>query len=120
MNTIRRVAVVGSRKFTNYAQVCKVLDETLERDDTIVSGGALGVDSMAQRYSKEKGFNLMIFYPRYSLGPGAAFIRNRTIVDNSDLVLAFYSKDAYQSGGTANTAMYARKLGVELKEFEEE
>ena len=120
MNTIRRVAVVGSRKFTNYTQVCNVLDETLERDDVLISGGALGVDSMVQRYAKDKGFNLHIYYPRYDTGPGATFVRNRHMVENSDLVLAFYAKGSFQSGGTANTILHARRLGVEFKEIEEE
>jgi predicted Rossmann fold nucleotide-binding protein DprA/Smf involved in DNA uptake len=63
----------------------------------------------------------MIFYPKYSLlGSGATFARNRHIVENSDLVLIFYAKGQFQQGGSANTASCARKLGVTLREYEEE
>lgn len=120
MNTIRRVAVVGSRKFANYNQLKTKLDEILELDDEIVSGGAVGVDSFAQRYCKEHGITIHIYYPDWERkGRGAGFIRNRHIVEHSDLVLAFYAKGSFQEGGTANTAMHARQLGVELKEYEE-
>lgn len=121
MKLFRVVAVVGSREFTNYAQLKRVLDQTLHMDDEIASGGAKGVDSMAQRYAKEEGFNIHIYYPKYArYRMGATFKRNKEIVENSELVLAFYVKGRFQQGGTANTAKWARELGVELREYEEE
>jgi predicted Rossmann fold nucleotide-binding protein DprA/Smf involved in DNA uptake len=121
MEVGNRIAVVGSREFGNYGQVCEVLDSILYRGDSIVSGGAVGVDSMAQRYAKERGFTIVIIYPDYAhYGRGAAFVRNKEIVENSDRVLAFYAKGRFHQGGTANTAEWARKLGKALQEFEEE
>lgn len=122
MLTNRRIAIVGSREFKNYAQLSKTVEEYIETDDDeFVSGGALGADSMAQRYAKENGYDIRICYPKYRVsGPPATFIRNERIVRNSDLVLAFYSKDRFQIGGTANSASWAKKLNIELKEFEEE
>ena len=116
----KRIAVVGSREFKNWVQLKFVLDRTTKMDDELVSGGALGVDSMAQRYAKENGLDIKIYYPKYArFGKGAAFIRNKTIVENSDLVLAFYRKNHFQEGGTANTAKHARDLNVSLIEYEE-
>lgn len=98
-----------------------MLDSLIATDDEIVSGGAHGVDSMAQRYAKENGHTIHIYYPNYNrYGKGATFIRNRIIVEESDLVLAFYQKGRFQQGGTADTAKWARELGKELKEYEEE
>ena len=115
-----RIAVVGSRDFRNYKQVCEALDSILYRGDSLVSGGAVGVDSMAQRYAKERGFSILIFYPDYAhYGRGATFVRNKEIVENSDRILAFYARGRFQQGGTANTAEWARKLGKDLTEFEE-
>jgi predicted Rossmann fold nucleotide-binding protein DprA/Smf involved in DNA uptake len=75
---------------------------------------------MAQRYAKEKGKQILIIYPSYAqFGRPATFIRNKIIVENADIVLAFYQKGRFQQGGTANTAEWARKLGVTLHEFEE-
>lgn len=119
MIAYKRVAVVGSREFKNYAQLSKVLSEYLSYEDELVSGGALGADSMAQRYAKEHGHAIHIYYPRWENGKSAGFARNKRIVENADVVFAFYQKGRFQQGGTANTAMWARKLEVELYEFEE-
>ncbi len=122
MLAFKRIGVVGSREFKNYAQ----LKETVERyidtpDDELVSGGADGADSMAQRFAKAHGFDIMIRYPKYQVyGKPATFIRNEKIARDSDLVLAFYQPGRFQQGGTANTASWARKLGIQLMEFEEE
>jgi predicted Rossmann fold nucleotide-binding protein DprA/Smf involved in DNA uptake len=117
----RTIAIVGSRDFVNYAQLKRVLDDIIRTDDEFVSGGAKGVDSMAQRYAKEAGHNIHIYYPKYAQhGPGATFIRNKEIVEHSELVLAFYAKGRFQQGGTANSAKWARELNIELKEYEEE
>lgn len=128
MLTYKRIAVVGSRKFMNYLQLKREIDNIYEEDDWIISGGATGADSMAQRYAKENGLPILIVYPRWRVikgtekvyDAGAGFKRNKVIVENSDIVLAFYSLGAFQEGGTANTATWARKLEVPLQEFEEE
>jgi len=117
----RRIAIVGSRTFTNYEQISHKLADILVPSDSLVSGGAVGVDSMAQRYAKESGLEITICYPDYGrYGKGATFVRNRRIVELSDLVLAFYAKGRFQQGGTANTIHWARELGVPYFEHEEE
>jgi len=117
----KRIGVVGSRTFTNYGQISAVLADTVLADDSLVSGGAVGVDSMAQRYARENGLEITICYPDYGRhGKGATFIRNRRIVELSDLVVAFYAKGKFQQGGTSNTIKWARELGVPFREYEEE
>lgn len=112
--------VVGSRDFKNYSQLRDYLDSIIQWGDTIVSGGASGVDSMAQRYAKERGIRILIIYPNFAhYGRGATFVRNKEIVEESDKVVAFYARGSFQQGGTANTAEWARKLGIPLEEFEE-
>jgi predicted Rossmann fold nucleotide-binding protein DprA/Smf involved in DNA uptake len=120
--TYRRIGVVGSRAFKNYAQLKRVVTGyIISDDDEIVSGGAIGADSMAQRFAKEEQYNMVIKYPQYRVyGSPATFVRNKLIVENSDVVLAFYAKGSFQQGGTANSAEWARKLGKELHEYEEE
>lgn len=128
--------VVGSREFANYQQMSDVLDSVMSGDDIIVSGGAVSdtkcklcnapvkwrsADFMAQRYAKEKGWDILIRYPKYHRhGRGATFVRNKTIVESSDEVHAFYQKGRFQQGGTANTIEWCRKLGVPYFEYEEE
>jgi predicted Rossmann fold nucleotide-binding protein DprA/Smf involved in DNA uptake len=121
MKLFKSIGVVGSREFTDWDLLKSEIDKIIEADDEIVSGGAVGADSMAQRYAKEFGYNMIIYYPKYAqFGRSATFIRNKIIAENSDIVLAFYKHGRFQQGGTANTAKWANELGVPLKEFEEE
>ena len=121
MNLGRRLAIVGNRDFTNYKQLCEYLDEICERGDTIVSGGAVGADSLAQRYARERGLSILVIYPDYAHeGRGAAFARNKRIVENADRVYAFYSFGRYREGGTANTIEWCKKLNVPYVEIEGE
>ena len=58
--------VVGSRSITDYEFVKKKLDYFLsnvinEYSVMIVSGGAYGVDSLAERYARERGYLLKVF-----------------------------------------------------------
>lgn len=134
MLTYKRIAVVGSREFTGYDQLAHEVEKHYSEEDWLVSGGAVGADSMAQRWAKEEGGTILIHYPRWrpkyidpntgllvpGYDKGAGFKRNKKIVESSDLVLAFYEKGRFREGGTANTASWADKLGVELLEFEQE
>lgn len=120
MEVGNRIAVVGSREFRNYRQLCDTLDNHIRWGDSIVSGGAVGADSMGQRYAKERGLRITIIYPDYAhYGRGATFVRNKEIVENADKVFAFYATGRFQQGGTANTAEWARKFGKTLIELEE-
>lgn len=120
--TYRRIGVVGSRTFKNYAQLEEIVKGyIISDDDELVSGGAVGADSMAQRFAKENGYDLNIKYPKYRVyGPPATFIRNGLIVANSDIVVALYGKGKFRQGGTSNSAEWAERYGKELHEFEEE
>jgi len=120
--TYKRLGVVGSREFKNYSQLDLRVRELLETDDDeIISGGAVGADSMAQRFCKENGYDISIKYPKYKkYGKPATFIRNKLIAENSDLVVAFYQKGRFQQGGTSNTIKWARELEIPYLEFEEE
>lgn len=89
-----RIGIVGSRYFTNMKLMVKVLKYNMkERDDItlIVSGGAKGADTLAERYAEGKGIETKIFLPDWNkYGRKAGFLRNIDIVKNSDLVFAFW------------------------------
>lgn len=120
MLTNKRIAVVGSRVFGDYDLLDNVLKEFVEPEDLIISGGAIGADSMAQRWVKENGGSILIHYPNKKLhGQSAPFVRNRFIAEDAEIVLAFYASGKFQQGGTANTVNHARELGREIHEYEE-
>jgi len=82
-----RVAIVGSRtlKIDNLKEF--IPDSVTE----ILSGGAEGVDSSAKEYALANGIKYTEFLPEYNkYGRVAPLKRNIEIINNSDLVLAFW------------------------------
>ncbi len=104
----RFVGVVGNRKEWSYDFVKTILLELkINKRDTIVSGGAEGVDTHAQRFAKEFGLDIIICYPNPKEGsPKRYFDRNKEIVDYCDVIIAFDKKQLIKSG-TRNTINYA-------------
>ena len=101
-----RVGVVGSRSIINLN-----LQDYLPEDTTaIVSGGARGVDTCAREYARAHDIPLLEFLPDYDrYGRSAPLRRNVTIVENSDLVLAFWDG---RSRGTMQTVSECERQGV--------
>lgn len=60
--------VVGSRDFNDYSLMCEKLDFILKDKKyvVIVSGGAKGADSLAERYAKEHGYELKVFEAKWN------------------------------------------------------
>jgi hypothetical protein len=101
-----KVAVIGSREL-------KVdLDKYLPEGITlVVSGGARGIDSLAEGYAERHGIKKLIFLPDYGrYGRQAPLLRNELIVDAADIVYAFWDG---VSRGTKYTIDYARAKGKE-------
>jgi hypothetical protein len=107
------VAVVGSRGFRNYA----FLEDMLRSFpiSRIVSGGAKGADSMAEKYAQERSKPVVIYRPEYSkYGKNAPLVRNKAIIDASDICVAFWDG---KSRGTKHAISMAKKAGKELHIF---
>ena len=99
-----RVAVIGSRTVVEVD-----LGAYLSDKDEIVSGGAVGIDSCAAEYAKNKGLKLTVFLPEYErYGRAAPIVRNKKIVDYADKILAFWDE---KSRGTLSVIKYAEKIG---------
>lgn len=106
-----KIAIIGSREPGNI-NFAKELEKriNIQSGDTIISGGAKGIDSLAAEYATAHGLALVEIRPDYAKnGRGATFIRNREIVDNADMVVAFWNGT---SKGTKYTIDYANKKGV--------
>jgi len=104
------VAVIGSRKFTDYELMKKTLDKL--EIELIVSGGAIGADTLAEKYAEEHDIPTIIHKPNWRLyGKAAGFIRNKYIVDDADIVVAFWDG---KSRGTEHSIDLARKVGKKV------
>lgn len=106
-----RAAIIGSRNFDDYFFLCNVLRRY--KIDHIVSGGANGADSLAHRYAINHSIPTTIYLADWAkYGRAAGFRRNKDIVNDSEIVLAFWDGE---SKGTKNSIEYAKKLGKKVK-----
>ena len=104
-----RVAVIGSRGLQVNDLGKYLPDEVTE----IISGGARGVDTSAREYAMEHGLKLTEYLPEYDkYGRGAPLKRNITIIENADLVLAFWDGS---SRGTKFVIENCKKRNIPLK-----
>lgn len=103
-----KIAIVGSRRYPHLGRVRDYIN-SLPEDTVIVSGGAVGVDEMAEITAKERGLETIIFRADWKrFGRGAGMVRNHDIVNAADKVVAFWDG---KSDGTRNSIELARQAG---------
>lgn len=101
-----KVAIVGSRAWTDHEMVRDYVD-SLSDDDVVISGGAKGVDEWAQIYAEKRGLGTIIFMPNWQEhGRSAGLRRNHEIVGACDRLVAFWDG---KSTGTQHSIKLARK-----------
>lgn len=113
-----KLAIVGGRDYNNHNNFKVIVDNYIKEIGTpseIVSGGADGVDTMAEKYAKENNINTKIFkpdYDKYGHGPDAPKMRNTEIVAYATHVLAL---PTVKSRGTYDSINKAKKMNKILK-----
>jgi len=86
-----RVAVTGSRNFTDYEKMKEVLDQFLTPNALLISGGNPGADALVERYAIERNRTIHVIAPDWDQhGNQAGFIRDREIVDHASMLVAFH------------------------------
>ena len=108
-----KLAIVGGRNFNDYGKLALTIHNHfyLVQITEIISGGAKGADSLAKKYARQY---LNIKYREFpaewdKYGKRAGYLRNQTIVDNCDMVLAFWNG---VSKGTQDTIEKAKKAKI--------
>jgi len=114
-----RICIVGSRSIDKAEVVFPLIDKFIREHTTaprtVLSGGAKGVDSLVKEWTKVQGYDFIEFQPIHMLDRNIEFnskyffVRNRQLIDNSDIVLAIWDG---QSTGTKHSITYAQKKGV--------
>ena len=103
--TNMKLLVVGSREITEFDLSPYIPDSV----DTIISGGANGIDTAAEKYADSHRLSKIIIRPQYErYGRGAPLKRNQEMVDMADAVLVIWDG---KSRGTKFTIDYAQKVG---------
>ena len=109
MSDSMRVGVVGSRSLAIDDLGKYLPPET----SLIVTGGAKGIDTCAEEYALKNKIKLSQFKPQYDIFKRAAPLkRNMIIIQNSDLVLAFWNG---KSAGTKHVIDTCKKMNVPVE-----
>lgn len=114
-----RLAVIGSRGYTDKERVFKILNANKHQIKLIVSGGCKNsADELAHEWCKETGVPILIFYAAWHdpetglLDKASGFRRNWHIIKQADVILAFWNGT---SKGTKHSIECAESLGKKVK-----
>ncbi len=103
-----KLLIVGSRGVSTFDLTEYVPDET----ELIISGGANGMDRIAEIYADQHKIPKVIVRPQYArYGRCAPIKRNECMVDMADVVLAVWDGI---SRGTRYTIEYAKRRGKDV------
>ncbi|MFS8160447.1 MAG: SLOG family protein [Candidatus Roizmanbacteria bacterium] len=114
-----RLGIVGSRDFHDYEKFLRIIAcidrkyNVLQDVVEIVSGGADGVDTLAERFAKDMGLKFKPYHADWKkLGNKAGPIRNTKIVKRIHLIIALPKMTEGQySRGTRDSINKATKSG---------
>jgi hypothetical protein len=102
-----RLAIVGSRGFAELDRVRDYVAK-LHPKCTVISGGARGVDTVAELAARARGLAVEVFHADWEgAGRRAGLLRNRRIVESCEELVAFWDG---RSPGTRNSLDWARQL----------
>ena len=100
-----KILIAGSRSINDFDLTKYVPEEAT----LIISGGAVGVDTLAEKYADKHRISKLILRPNYKkYAKGAPLIRNKEMVDIADMVIVIWDG---KSRGTKNTIDYATSRG---------
>lgn len=115
-----KLAIIGSRTFRDYPMLEKYILENFDisKIEAIVSGGAMGADSLGENFAYNHNIPRIIFKPEWHIyGKSAGFVRNKKIVDAADEILAFHDGSSRGTLHSINLATGQHKP-VKIVRFE--
>jgi len=114
-NISLNLGVVGSRTFNDKDLIFAWLNR-IHKDlgpfDKLVTGDAQGADLISEAWAKKNSIEVKICYADWTnLGNKASYLRNISVIDSSDLIIAFWDGD---SKGTAHAIRVTRMVNKPL------
>lgn len=113
-----RIVVAGCRDYNDYDEARLFIDQCLtvirkDNEIIILSGGAVGADSLGERYARENGFKTELYpadWKKY--GRSAGPIRNRQMAEACDCAICFWDG---KSKGTESMLELANKYAKPVR-----
>ncbi len=106
-----RIAVGGSRNFTDYNVIKEVLDDFFLEGDILLSGNAPGADRLGERYAAEHGIECKIIPSEWDKhGLKATMMRNEVLLRAADFAILFWDGESEGSKHMIDIALRAKKL----------
>ena len=104
-----KLLIVGSRGITDFC-----LDKYIPKDvECIISGGAGGVDTLAEKYADAHRLSKLILRPQYTrYGKAAPLMQNEQMVELCDEVLVIWDGASH---GTKHTIDLAKAKNKPLR-----
>ena len=100
-----KLLVAGSRSISGF----DISDYIPDNTDMIITGGANGIDRIAEEYADRHGLSKLILRPKYKIyGRGAPLIRNKEMADLADEILIIWDG---RSNGSKFTLEYCKSIG---------
>lgn len=107
-----RVVIAGSRSIESLDIVREAIEESGMRISVVLSGGARGVDSLAEKWAIESDIPVELYKPDWKrYGRGAGLRRNIQMLENAEALIAVWDG---RSKGTAHTIRQAEKRGLKV------
>lgn len=104
-----KLLVAGSRSIKEYDLEGLVLEGVT----LIITGGASGIDEIAEEYADKKRISKLVLRPRYDLyGKAAPLKRNEEMVEICDMALVIWDG---KSRGAKYTIECAKRMGKTVK-----
>lgn len=104
-----KLLVVGSRSIKDFDFSPYITKDV----SLIISGGANGIDTLAEQYADEHNISKLILRPKYErYGKVAPLKRNEEMVNICDRILVIWDG---KSKGTLYTVNYAKKLEKDIQ-----
>ncbi len=112
-----KIVIAGSRTITDLNILLKVIELSgykITQQDEIVSGGARGVDTLAEIYAKKKMIPIKIFKPDWNkYGKSAGVIRNHEMAKYCDVGIVIHNG----SNGSLNMIKNLIKFNRDFFEY---
>lgn len=103
-----KTIIAGSRSITKYGEVCHAIacSGFSQKITEVVSGGAMGVDTLGEQWARAYSIPVRVFKPDWSIGKRAGMIRNEEMNQYAEALIAVWDG---VSRGTCDMITRARQ-----------